>query len=108
MDENAVEKIRIEIEENINQIRKITTNLSSDNQEGLYDNLRKLHHFVYHFAEWVSCQMRTQFEDDTERKVNAIIDAGFSFKSIALDGIKFEVNGEGKIEKYDPNCDFPF
>jgi len=107
MDENAVEKIKTEIEENINQIRKFETTLNNDNQEGLYDSLRKLHHFVYHFAEWVSCQVRTQFADDTERKVRAILDAGFSFESIALDGVKFQINNEGNIEKC-PDDDFPF
>ena len=107
MDENAVEKIKTEIEENINQIRKFETTLNNDNLEGLYDSLRKLHHFVYHFAEWVSSQMRTQFEDDTERKVRAILDAGFSFGSIALDGVKFQINNEGNIEKC-PDDDLPF
>ena len=107
MDENAVEKIKTKIADNVNQIRKIETTLNSDNQEGLYDSLRKLHSFVYHFAEWVRGQMRTQFEDDTERKVKAIIDAGFSFKSIALDGVKFQISDERGIEKYNSN-DIPF
>ena len=82
--------------------------MNNDNQEGLYDSLRKLHHFVYHFAQWVSSQMRTQFEDEAERKVKAIKDAGFSFNSIALDGVKFQIDNEGCIIKNDPNDDFPF
>ncbi|MFC1880962.1 hypothetical protein ACFL2S_05615 [Thermodesulfobacteriota bacterium] len=107
MDENAVEKIKTEIEEYINLIRKFETTLNNDCQEGLYDNLRKLHHFVNNFAKWVSSQIRTQFEDDTERKVRAILDAGFSFKSIALDGVKFQIYNEGNIKKC-PDDNFPF
>jgi hypothetical protein len=108
MDENAVEKIKTEIEDNVNQIRKIETTLNSDNQKGLYESLKGLHYLVCQFAHWLSIQMRTQFEDEAGRKVKAIKDAGFSFKSIALDGIEFQTNDEGNIIKSDPNDDFPF
>jgi len=108
MDENAVEKIKTEIESNISEIRKFVTALNSDNQEGLYESLRNLHHFVDHFEQWVSSQMRTQFEDDVERKVKAIKDAGFSFNSITVDNVNFRINDEGNIEKWDPMDDNPF
>jgi len=108
MDENAVEKIKTEIDDNVNQIRELETTLNSDNQEGLYESLKGLHYLVCQFADWLSIQMRTQFEDEAERKVKAIKDAGFSFNSIALDGVKFQIDNEGCIIKNDPNDDFPF
>jgi hypothetical protein len=107
MDENAVGKIKTKIEQNISQIRKIEMTLNSDDQEGLFDSLKSLHYFVYHFAEWVSSQVTTQFEDTTKNKVKEIIDAGFSFESIVLNGVKFQIDNEGNIEKC-PDDDIPF
>jgi hypothetical protein len=46
-------------------------------------------------------QVRAQIEAEAERKVQAMIKAGFSFNSITVDKVRFLINGAGEIQKYD-------
>ena len=98
MDQNATGQFQIKIEDNINAISKFVTTLKGDSLKGLSDSLRKLRNIAGEFEYWIDEQLRTQIEEEAETKVQAMIDAGFSFNSIVVEKMNFYLNDEGKIE----------
>ena len=89
----------------------VATTLERDDLQRLSDKLRNLRHYVHEFEYWVDEQVRAQIEVEAERKVEAMIKAGFSFNSVTVDKVRFLINVFGEIRKYDPCQDddeFPF
>ena len=106
-----IKGINASIEDGINHIRKVVSALENDDLKRLSEKLRSLRHYVHEFEYWVDNKVRAQIEVEAERKVKAMIEAGFSFNSVTVNKVRFLINGAGEIQKYKPCHDedsFPF
>jgi hypothetical protein len=95
-------EVNICVEDGINRISEIVATLKGDDLKCLSDKLRNLRHYVHEFEYWVDEQVRAQIEAEAERKVKAMIEAGFAFNSVTVDKVRFFINSAGKIQKNAP------
>ena len=97
-----IKGINASIEEGINHISKVVSALENDDLKRLSEKLRSLRHYAHEFEYWVDNKVRTQIEVEAERKVKAMIEAGFSFNAVTIDNVRFLIGGAGEIQKCDP------
>ena len=97
-----IKGINASIEDGINHISKVVSALENDDLKRLSEKLRSLRHYVHEFEYWVDNKVRAQIEVEAERKVKAMIEAGFSFNAVTIDNVRFLIGGAGEIQKCDP------
>lgn len=99
------------IEDRINQIRQVVATLERNNLKRLSDTLQSLGELVHELEHLIYMKVKAQIEVEAERKVNAMLKAGFNFNEVTVDKVHFILNDTGEIQRYDilrMDEDFPF
>jgi hypothetical protein len=100
-----IKDLRSAAEAEIEKVNKVIIELKSDNKQKLSKKLRSLSYCVHAFSHWVDEQLRIQIEAEAERKVKAMMAAGFSFDSVTVNNTRFIISSGGELQKYDPRID---
>ena len=104
-------KVDAIVEDRISHIRKVVATLEKNNLKRLSDTLQSLGELVHELEHLIYTKVKAQIEVEAERKVKAMIRAGFNFDEVTVDKVHFIINDTGEIQRYDPppmDDDIPF
>ena len=89
--------------DNVEQLQKMAQALPKD-LESLVEPLRELRQFAHNFQYSTDQKLR---EAAAEAKVNKMVEAGISFRTVEIDKVYFFIDRSGTLRKQQPD-EIPF